>query len=906
MLGLVLRKEFQGHRLKGTAIELTNTSNTGATQVSASEFLEITYPSIDLLKAIEAIGPDQGRPLVLIGERGQGKSHLMASLYHSLQDPVTTKVWLQTWANRLANPKIAGLPLRHGMQVITESLHRQKYKFLWDILFERHPFGDYIRGKWDGLGEKKTDIPSADLMMGLFEKGPTALILDEFQTWYDGLTNTKQYPWKNWAFNFIQILSEIAKEHPDLLVLVVSVRNGGTDAYQQIHRVNPIQVDFKSPQAGKDRRKLLLHRLFDNRLQLPAQEIEKLLSAHISEYFRLIEIPESDHEMRKQEFIESWPYAPHLMQLLEDQVLVATDAQETRDLIRILAALYKQHSDKTPIITAADFRLDSDDNAITSLLDSVANQHHAELREKAQRNLSAVLEVVPKNEAPHLSEIIGALWLRSLAVGNFAGAKPSTLQIDITRDKPVDDNAFQFELNAIVENSFNIHPEGDRLVFRQEENPQAKLLAYARNDKLFQNGEDLAYLAREIRFVLGGDDEVAKAFRVIVLPKEWQSDPWSRLDVAEQPDHWDERLPIVVLPVEPDKIGERLGRWLKDHVQRKRNTIRFLLPQAGLENAYFDRNLLILARAALKADEWQGASEYKKLKQKYQGELRGLIKKRFDRFAILSVWNYGDPVRCQFHVEQIKEQGAKIPDAIEEAILKDLFIPEEFEGLVVAAAENNDSVGKLLRELQEPRPGEQECIPWLGETQAKEKILRVCARGKIAINLRGMEYLQAQAGENEEDTWKRIRGRLGVGKHLDETHLLLPQAVPQAHGIAQSPSPALPIQPAPGGQFTQTNGSGIETASPNTAVTDVPVEPAPLPINPFVDEQASKRTAFSAPATSALNLLGKTESWGIGPAAKVSELTIRISALSGAQLNKLLRSLPDGLTYEISLQKEDD
>jgi hypothetical protein len=52
------------------------------------------------------------------------------------------------------------------------------------------------------------------------------LLLDEFQTWYDGLTNTKQYPWKNWAFNFIQILSEISKEHPDLLALVVSVRNG--------------------------------------------------------------------------------------------------------------------------------------------------------------------------------------------------------------------------------------------------------------------------------------------------------------------------------------------------------------------------------------------------------------------------------------------------------------------------------------------------------------------------------------------------------------------------------------------------------------------------------------------------------------------------------------------------------
>jgi len=96
------------------------------------------------------------------------------------------------------------------------------------------------------MGAAKTDIPSDQLILELLRHSPTMLLLDEFQTWYDGLTNTKQYPWKQWAFNFIQILSEIAKEHPELLVLVISVRNGGSDAYQQVHRVNPIPIDFKA------------------------------------------------------------------------------------------------------------------------------------------------------------------------------------------------------------------------------------------------------------------------------------------------------------------------------------------------------------------------------------------------------------------------------------------------------------------------------------------------------------------------------------------------------------------------------------------------------------------------------------------------------------------------------------
>ena len=234
MLQLTLRQEFQKRRLKGTAIELANSSNTGATQISASEFLEITYPSADALGAIEAVGPGQTRPLVLIGERGQGKSHLMAMLHHAFTDYGATRHWLKVWGDRFGNSKLAELPLRDGMQVISESLHRQNYKFLWDLIFERHPHGPEVRGMWKGLGEKKTDVPNYELLIELFRHTRTALVLDEFQTWYDGLTNTKQYPRRTWAFNFIQLLSEIAKEHPDLLVLVVSVRDGSTDAFQQI------------------------------------------------------------------------------------------------------------------------------------------------------------------------------------------------------------------------------------------------------------------------------------------------------------------------------------------------------------------------------------------------------------------------------------------------------------------------------------------------------------------------------------------------------------------------------------------------------------------------------------------------------------------------------------------------
>ena len=805
MLGLVLREEFQSRRLKGTAIELSNDTNTGATQVAAKQFLEITYPTHDLLKGIEAVGPNQGRPVVVIGERGLGKSHLMAALYHAVNDPISTSAWLKAWATTLGDSKIGEIPLRSGMNVIGESLHRQRYKFLWDLLFERHPHGSYIKGKWEGMGAAKTDIPSDKLIVELLEHTPTMLLLDEFQTWYDGLTNTKQYPWKNWAFNFIQILSEIAKERPELLVLVISVRNGGSDAYQQVHRVNPVAIDFKAggnaEKIQQDRRRMLLHRLFDNRMQIAGGTIETLTAQHVAEYFRLLDIPPAEQDRRRREFVEAWPFAPHLLRLLEEQVLIATDAQETRDMIRILANLYKSQGEHVPVLTAADFRLDDDASGIGALLDSVSNEHHRTLRGKAQQNIISVTEAVYNHAhiAPHLQEIIGALWIRSIAVGNLVGAEPAMLQVDITRDKPIDDNAFQAELATIVENSFNIHQDGTRLVFREEENPRAKLMACARNDKLFVDGTDLAQLAKQIRYVIGGSDEVAKVFRVIALPKSWQTDPWTALDESEQPERWDDRLPILVLPEDVENINKQLGHWLKDRLQKRRNTIRFLLPKADTTNAFLDRDLLILARAEMKALEWSNQNpEYRKLHKEFEGTLRDNLKKRFDRFAVLHRWNFSDPSLCIFNVENLKKQGAQIPEAIEEALTNDLFVPEEFEELVQDAAAENASLGKLLRELQEPRPSGQNCIPWLGETAMKERILRLCSRGRIAINLRGLEYLQANPGEDEEAAWRRLRPKISyTGRQLDEVFLLNPSAVPTTGGSV----PVVPAGGEPGGLF---------------------------------------------------------------------------------------------------------
>ncbi len=646
--------------------------------------------------------------------------------------------------------------------------------------------------------------------------------------------------------------------------------------------------------------RLLLHRLFENRPQVDTSAIEGLIGSHISEYFRLKNIAPAEQAKIHDEFLEAWPYAPHLMQLLEDQVLIATSAQGTRDLIRILVDLYKSNGEDKAILTAADFRPDDEASGITALLDSVANQQHAKLREKALRNLEAVNDAIAGTDQklPHLEEIIGALWLRSLAEVNQAGADLATLHVDVTRDKPVDDNSFQVELATIVENSFNIHEDGNRYIFKEEENPQAKLIASARNDKLFQQYEDRAQLSIETRYVLEGSSGVDLPYRVIVLPQEWKINPWESMDEKDTPAQWGNRIPILVTPEAPAEVDSVLGEWLRENLQASRNVVRFLIPRDGSSNLFLDRDLLILARCVYLGGQWKPQNpEYGRLQTKYQKELRENLKTRFDRFAIIANWNFQEPKNCRFFVESHKAEGTKIPEAIDKSIREDLFIPEDFEELIMDAAPNNESVGKLLKELKEPRPGGKDCIPWLGETLIKERITRLCAHGKIAINLRGMEYLQALDGETQDAASQRMRGKLGTGKHLDETHILLPQNVPATGGVTQ-PGSGGEAQPGDSG-----GSPGDGTKPDEGGPGGTPGDNKPSPGDIFGG--GAGYTPCSSQATSSLNLFGKVETWGIGTGTQVRSLVLKVEQLTGAQLQELIKKLPDGMTYGLDLEKED-
>ena len=93
MLELKLRDEFLGDHMPGTAISLRTSDNQGDVQKSPETILSTTYPTADVQTALKAIGAKRdGRPVVLMGERGRGNSNI-GSLY--IQGRQTTKCPIQ-------------------------------------------------------------------------------------------------------------------------------------------------------------------------------------------------------------------------------------------------------------------------------------------------------------------------------------------------------------------------------------------------------------------------------------------------------------------------------------------------------------------------------------------------------------------------------------------------------------------------------------------------------------------------------------------------------------------------------------------------------------------------------------------------------------------------------------------
>jgi hypothetical protein len=915
MLGLTLRAEFRGQHLPSTAISLIEPDGTGATQVAADRILSITYPTGDIQTALRAFhGSRPPRPLVLQGSRGKGKSHLLAVLHHAIASPQQVENWANDWATRAGIGTLQNLQLPRGFLPISEPVHHGEFQFLWDFIFARHPDGPRFLGQFQATGEQ---FPRKSILEEMFRLHPTALLLDEFQKWFDSLHDqdgATGIKWRTNAERFIQVLSEIACERPERLIFVVSVLDNQTEAFRQIRRHHPTLINFEGASANDDRRKMVLHRLFENRGQIPDAAIQNLVSAYGNERFRLLfgSLPEAERPRIVREVVGSWPFAPELLSLLNDQILVSAAAQDERDIIKILTLIFRTRGEAVPIITPADFSVDEpgDIGSVQTLLDSIASTAlQAQLRDVAIRNLADV-QALP-TPVPEARELVSSIWLRSLSPHNTKGGTREQLHLDITRNAAIDDNAFQGTLNTILSNCFKIHGENNadgRLYFDLEDNPRAKVRSVAHNDRLWDvnvadanqpdryPGKDIEFLREKIRHMLSSDT-AASSSDIIVLGPDWQTSPWSSVSDLLQPARWEKPI-LIVLPApitfDTQRHAAALASWLIAHVPARRNTLRFLVPKAGTTPLFDDAELIFQARCGhLTHRAWCSEPKYNNLKTEFDRPLHASLKTRFDRFAILRRWDFQNPGQCVFDHEPVAELATSLPKTIEDKIKADIYDATEFETFVLQFAASPRTVGDLFRELAEPPTVQtRDAIPFLGDTQTYEELLRLAARGHLAVNVNNTWFTRNHDDDDEEAAFRRIKSRAYRSGPEQRAAQIAPPSVAGGGAVAGTATPPPTTTPGTTGQTPGGTSPGANPPVPGpTGQTNLPLPPVTM---------THRTTAES----NTISLIGQLEQWGITPDRTLTSAKVEFTNLTAQQLRRILQQIPSAHRANLEVSYE--
>ncbi len=349
--------------------------------------------------------------------------------------------------------------------------------------------------------------------------------------------------------------------------------------------------------------------------------------------------------------------------------------------------------------------------------------------------------------------------------------------------------------------------------------------------------------------------------------------------------------------------------WLARHVQKRRNTVRFLLPAADTQSLFSDDELVYSARCSFlcSREGWGSDTTYRTLHQDFDRPLRASLKSRFNRFAVLRKWNFQKPQHCVFEAEKIAVQGGHIPAAVEAKILSDLFDPTEFRQFVLKRAGDSDLVNSLMDDLMEPPPPNAgEAIPFLGETKVYEFVLDIAASGDLVLNVSGTWIGRRSEDTTDEDALRYIRSKaFRTGQEMRQVQLGLPGAVGGGTVTAHPPSGGATPSGAGGGVPPAVDGSGTpyppvisggggtvgETGETGgTARIDGVIPSDPIP--------ATRSKKSEAPATG-INLSGYFETWGIPANQTIETAHIEFGELTAQQIKQILQRIPS--TFKATL-----
>lgn len=454
LLGMVNLAELREGARRGLAGNVPGTSKLR----DPRDFFDLTYPTEDVRQTLRALDRRAREPdavpgtLLMTGRYGAGKSHVLLAAHHALSSPEVANAWADRW-------ELDPYDFPDDARVVSRSFIDRNTENLWDVFFEALDRGE--------LADSIETFPDGETIQRALGDRRLFLVVDELERWYAATSESRRQRNRN----FLQALSEVAMRD-GRVTLLTSVLGERAEPADTLRRTNPMELAFRSTE---DRRRILQFRLFDPDGSRDEQAIERTVAAHVEAYGEA-ELDELD--AYRERFQTSYPFTPELLDVLLEKVPTLGDFQNTRGTLRFLADIVRETHDEAPIVSSRslDFR-DSDVETTLSTLDPTGGEI---VRRAVGDNWRAVGDV------PHGRALFAVLILYSIADPTHPGAAERDLMLAVLgpSDNP---NAVRESLRRIRRVAYNLHRDGDRYVFKTEENPRARINAVARSPEVTES-----------------------------------------------------------------------------------------------------------------------------------------------------------------------------------------------------------------------------------------------------------------------------------------------------------------------------------------------------------------------------------------------------------------------------------
>ena len=459
------------------------------------EFLEITYPSSALKRTFERINEKLSRTsnqggFLLVGPYGSGKTHALISLYHAFKHPEISKRWLRTWDIDFNIPG--------STKSVIISTRRYDVDLLWEPIFR-------LLGREDVLPKIKR-FPTVDQIEEVVGDSPCTIFIDEIENWYGSFDPENQAHLIEKNETFLEHLLEVANDPNKKLLVFITFLEEKEGLKKIFNRTNPARIDIS---AMEDRERVALHRLFENADQKDLDKVEEVIEKYVDKYTEPIKI---DNAYRyKQRMIRTYPFQPLLLDTLIQIYEAATERQDIRGMMTVLAGAVKDVHDKKDSVLLSDV----DENAFRGM--------DLQLVEKFDYDLDRVKGI------SYGGEILKTVLIFTLNEKTVGATESDILLSVFSPTQGHTLNAIAMDLENIYGKPHYLHKENGIYLFKHEIN----IFALLEKEKKKITEEDIKKKVAEIakkdifenRVFIRGFEEIPddSKTKIVVTLESWGS-----------------------------------------------------------------------------------------------------------------------------------------------------------------------------------------------------------------------------------------------------------------------------------------------------------------------------------------------------------------------------------------------